>query len=215
VFELNLGEHRLRRFVNPLYDVNSFWVTLNKSNKAIDLLIDCGSEDLNDLIPKDVSFDAVFLTHGHHDHILGLQKFLQYRKNTPVIGTIQALECLASPKLNLSYYIGDEVKVFARNTIHLNDLERLKTMEIIEAVGFLNTPGHNNGSVSYFIGPFMFTGDSWIPEKRTITCLPYGDKKAAKKSEELLRLMHKDYPIICPGHGSIFHQCDLVNEILD
>ena len=203
LFVSSCGEYRLKRFVNPCYDVNSYWLTLNKSNISINLLIDCGSDNLNDVIPEDVKFDAVLLTHGHHDHILGLTDFLQNRSDIPVIASTHCIDCLNSPKLNLSYYTGTAFKVTVQNIIDVKDFRNLKALRFNESLSYLNTPGHNIGSVSYFIGPFMFTGDSWIPGNKIVTSLPYGDRKASLQALKLLQSLTCEYPIICPGHGAL------------
>lgn len=61
------------------------------------------------------------------------------------------------------------------------------------------TPGHNPSCITWIVGDYLFTGDSYIPGIKIVTNLPGGNKKDAVESIENI----KNYAIgreIFPGH---------------
>lgn len=71
-------------------------------------------------------------------------------------------------------------------------------------INFYNTPGHSNGSICFTIGNFIFTGDTIIKDKETVTKLPGGSKLKLKKSLNLLSILMNKNTIIMSGHGRSF-----------
>lgn len=41
----------------------------------------------------------------------------------------------------------------------------------------IETPGHCPSCLTYYTDNYIFTGDSYIPNVKVVTKLPYGDKK--------------------------------------
>ena len=67
------------------------------------------------------------------------------------------------------------------------------------ALQVMATPGHNPSCLSFVVGDYLFTGDSYIPGTKVVTNLPWANKLEALQSEALLR-QWEDRKIICPGH---------------
>ena len=65
----------------------------------------------------------------------------------------------------------------------------------------IETPGHNQGSLSFKLQHFCFTGDSLIPGNKVVTKLKSGNKEAAKKSIFKLKTQLQSKDSIMPGHG--------------
>ena len=61
------------------------------------------------------------------------------------------------------------------------------------------TPGHNPSCLTFQIGDYLFTGDSYIPDVKVVTNLPGGNKKQAQESLSMI-LKLVEGKNICPGH---------------
>lgn len=135
-----------------------------------------------------LSVEGVFLTHGHFDHIYGLNSLVEAFPQCKVYVTEYTKQALASDKLNMSRYhetpftfSGDCVVVKEGDAISLYDDEPL--ME------FYETPGHNPGCLTMVLGDLIFTGDAYIPRVGANTKLPHANKELAQQSlERILKL---------------------------
>lgn len=61
------------------------------------------------------------------------------------------------------------------------------------------TPGHSDSCLTYEIGNYLFTGDSYIPGVKVVTTFRGGDKNLAARSVEKI-LKWAEGKKICPGH---------------
>lgn len=128
---------------------------------------------------------AVLITHGHTDHVGGLDR---------VYDAMGAPTVRCHPKLadRLRKMLGDDDAV-----------EPLEDDEEIEASGAslraLFTPGHEVDHVCYYLESdgVMFTGDTVLGASSTSV----GDLSAYMQSLE--RLMGFEHDTVCPAHGPV------------
>jgi endoribonuclease LACTB2 len=129
---------------------------------------------------------AILITHGHGDHIGGLDR-LQEAMGCPV-------RC--HPKLApvLSQRLGESCVV------------KLRSREIIPTGGgaalrALFTPGHENDHICYYLPAdrVLFSGDNILGNSSSSV-------RNLKQYMASLKLMAQQKPaIICPGHGQVIH----------
>lgn len=144
---------------------------------------------------------GILLTHGHFDHIRGLNNFLK-EFNCTVFIDFNDKDFLIDSKLNGSKYSEEnQVIVKTTNIYELDDED-----EINFGNGYLfkviETPFHTNGSVCYLCEKenALFSGDTLFKGSIGRTDLPTGSERLVNSSlKKLLNLNPK--LVVYPGHG--------------
>ena len=129
---------------------------------------------------------AVLLTHGHFDHVGGVER-LQKQTDCPVY--------LHPAENTLPEYL-TAGKLFYTHTYAQGDVCCAAGLEL----HILHTPGHTPGSVCLDCDGALFTGDTLFAGSCGRTDLEGGDGSAMEKSLRRLREMTGDRQIL-PGHG--------------
>lgn len=167
------------------------------------ILIDCGEYETlqSELYRIGKTVKAVLLTHGHSDHIAGLNELLQRNPSVTVYSNEYGHLEIGNAKKNHSHFAGYpfEVKNYQKKVITDGDV---LDFEGLCKVKVLWTPGHDESCMSYQIGDCLFTGDAYIPGLKVFTKFPGAKKEQAIQSEDRLkRLENEGYQIFC-GHHS-------------
>ena len=162
-------------------------------------LVDCG--DVEPLLPLlgDEPLMGVLLTHGHFDHIYGLNDLFERFPDARVYCSAWAREQLLDAKLNISFY-HETPFVFAHpdRIVVVDDGARVDLGDGNVATA-VSTPGHTPGCITWMTDDSLFTGDACIPGVRVVTNLPYGDRHLAARSLEKIHALATTRTI-CPGH---------------
>lgn len=175
-------------------DVNTY-VVGNEGSESC-LLIDPGAEV--EKVSQAVAgrtVVAVLLTHGHFDHMLYAQHWLDMGAKL-YVHRLDA-QAMRSPSLNLSQVVNTQLVLPAADVL-LEDGDVVREAGIELTV--LHTPGHTPGGVCYLNGKTMFSGDTLFYRSYGRLDLPGGDVQEMIAS--LTRLMQLDGETIAyPGHG--------------
>lgn len=162
-------------------------------------LVDCG--DVDQILPYiKGTLCGILLTHGHFDHIYGLNQLLNLYPDVPVYTNDCGLETLYDDKLNFSKFYGNNLQLQPVNNIRiLHDGDEFELFDGVK-VHAVFTPGHSPCCVTWVLDDMMFTGDSYIPGVKTVTNLPHCDKKQAACSEILIKKL-AEHRTVYPGHA--------------
>ncbi len=147
----------------------------------------------------DLSIVGVLLTHGHYDHICGLNKLL-HDTDAPIYIHESERDFLFDPTLNLSSFMADRFRVAEKHRIETINEDSTFTLGS-KTITVVHTPGHTRGSVSYIIDDVIFSGDTLFRETVGRTDLPTGDHAQLEQSVHRLLKGYNDNTIVYPGHG--------------
>lgn len=189
-----MAEMDIRIVTGGPLDVNTYVVSAKGDERC--LLIDPGVEA--EKVQQAVGnrkVCAVLLTHGHFDHMLFAQHWLDQGAKLYVHEA--DAPALRSPSLNLSQVVNSQLVLPAADVIlHEGDVVREAGVELT----VLHTPGHTPGGVCYMSDKTLFSGDTLFYGSYGRLDLPGGDVQEMIAS--LTRLMKLDGETLAyPGHG--------------
>ena len=171
----------------------------------------------------------ILLTHGHYDHISGVE-WLKERTGAQVFCQEMCAKRLMNPKRPLARMVAmvlhDEDQkdgghryydfkksyhpfiIKAEKTFEKEEILRIGTLSFKA----ISTPGHSEGSTCYeLFDKFYFTGDTLLQNDSIILTFPGGNKEAYENETlPYLRKIPND-SIIMPGHGDPFYLKDTKN----
>ena len=184
------------------FSSNSYIV--GKNNKPC-IVIDLGttSNDVVNYVKEHHSkCEGIVLTHGHFDHIRGINKFLNSFKGTKIFVHENDLKLLTDPIKNCSItHHGEKVTVNSADIITYKDGDTLKFASCLIKV--ISTPFHTLGSSCLLVEDdnALFTGDTLFKGSIGRTDLPTSDSGLVPSS--LRKLVKLSELLVCyPGHGS-------------
>lgn len=186
----------IKTFIKPPIDNNNYLIIDEDTKEAA--LIDCSCFDdeiLTEIEDQKANLKYVLLTHGHFDHITGLNdtdedvKVLMHSAdmewikelNTylPMIG----MPAMKTPRIDGHFSDGDIIK--------LGNLE----------IKVIHTPGHTQGGVCFYVENNLFSGDTIFRESIGRCDLPGGDYNQIIDSIEERIFTLPEETVIYPGHG--------------
>ena len=193
-----MSEIKIKKMILGVIDTNLYIVYDNDKKEAV--IIDPADEPgriMNAIKKLDVKPVAIFLTHGHYDHILAAN-FIKNYYHIPIVAHNREKTLLKNSNLNLSAENDCSTKVYP--DIFVKDKEELEVGGMTFKVFY--TPGHTAGSCCYYMESekIMFSGDTMFAGTCGRCDLPTGDPvRMAKSIEKLLKL--SDEVVVFPGHG--------------
>ena len=176
-----------------MYQTNAYLAYDEKSKKGF--LVDPGtySETLMDIIESEkIDIEYIVLTHGHLDHIGGVEKFTEKLGNPKLVAGKKEAEMLKDPRLNMTNDISLEADIWVKegDTLQCGNM----TFE------FYETPGHTKGGIIFLIDDVLFAGDTIFCESIGRTDLEGGSFEEIAESIKTKIYTLPDETQILPGH---------------
>ena len=138
---------------------------------------------------------AILLTHGHYDHVAGVEAIRSAYECPVYIHEADAV-MLTSSIANRAAEISDNVfqPVKSYKTVKDGDVLHIGTLDI----EVIHTPGHTPGGVCYRIGDSLFTGDTLFRMSMGRTDLG-GNVQEMRETLRMLAHFEDDCKVY-PGH---------------
>ncbi len=190
---------RVKTISGGLLPTNCYLFVDERTGKAA--VVDPGflSEELEQAVQQVgvENVEAILLTHGHYDHIMGVP-MLKEMTGARIYIHREDAAFTSNSDLNLSRMIAARQCVPFTADIILQEGDTLMVGEV--PVKLLNTPGHTRGSSCYLAEDALFTGDTLMRGTMGRTDFQTGSPIEMQKSLARLRDLPGDYRVY-PGHG--------------
>lgn len=167
-------------------------------------LIDPGAEAeklLNVIIENGWIIEKILITHGHFDHIGGVDEISQ-KLNIPYLAHKNSQNYLTDGNYNLSAFFVNEIKL--NNALYVDEGQNI-VLEANPAVKLrvIYTPGHTQDAVIYYDmnNKLAFVGDTIFKNTVGRTDIPGGNEQQLFQSirEKIFTL--PDDTVLYPGHS--------------
>lgn len=187
IFKKNVG----------VYGSNSYIISSDNGDAVI---VDVGgnADDLYDYIKKEkLNLKAILLTHGHFDHVLGVNAL---RKLTGAPSYISKDDYEMTQKID--FMLNDKMRNYIDEPINIDHtIDKEGTMKFGDIeVNIIKTPGHTKGGLTYQIGDGLFVGDTIFFHSVGRSDLYGGDENELLDSVNKLLALEGNYKIY-PGHS--------------
>jgi len=197
-------EFLVKRIANCPIDSNSFVIYHHGETSCV--IVDPGTPDCAELLvylqKNKLVPEYIILTHGHFDHIWGVNK-LKDTFNCKIACTKDCAEKIVDKKRNLSIFYNQVGFEAYSADIIVNSESTIRWHNV--TFQFIETPGHTDGCLCIFANNKIFTGDTMLNKLKTVVKLPGGSKKKLRNSLELIfkKFVGKTIEVY-PGHGDMF-----------
>ena len=185
------------RMVLGMVETNCYFVYDDESKETV--VIDPAKDGLFEKLKENgLKVCAILLTHGHFDHIMGVNE-LREKSGAAVYALAAEDELCRNSYLNASEQIRRPYTVEA--DVLLCDGEEFEA----GGIGFrvIATPGHTLGSCCYYVASekWLYSGDTLFCGSIGRSDLPTGNGRQIMESVAMLTDTFDDDVKVYPGHG--------------
>ena len=189
---------KVEKFVTGIISTNCYLVINEDTKQAV--VIDpaaCPSYLMSHIKSEGLKVEAILLTHGHFDHIMGIDGFLS-EFDVPVYVHEDDADAMEDPVLNQSstytsgYTFGKARYLRDRQTLELAGY----TFQVI------HTPGHTKGGCCYYVASedVLFSGDTLFQNSVGRTDFVNSSTSDLVHSVREKLFLLPDDTIVYPGH---------------
>lgn len=186
----------LRYMTGPIM-VNTYLVYDDTGNGFI---VDPGgfSKDLAAKVEEEkINIEYIILTHGHGDHIGGVDEFKKLYPEAEVVAYFEEQAFMESADLNTSVELfGRPITVKVDKYVKDRDTLKIGDMDLT----FAFTPGHTPGGMSIIMKGIVFSGDTLFRLSIGRTDFYGGDFNQLMSSIRDRLFVLPDDTVVLPGH---------------
>lgn len=197
--EFQLGEYLITTFSSgdPWYG-NCYLVRHVLSGEYV--VIDPGyavEQGLWDVLGQDEKLKRIIITHGHHDHVVYAEVLCE---QFGIPCNLHKGDVRLMRHASMYAFVFDHRQIKSPTAICAFEHEDSLGIESRE-IQILHTPGHTKGSVCYYFGDFIFTGDTVLYRHVGRTDTPEANADQLMASVKYLLAQLPADTVIFPGHG--------------
>lgn len=188
----------IKQFVLGQLENNVYLVMDEETKKAVLIDATMFSPEIEQTI-KDLGakVEYILLTHGHFDHVMGVNDLKRALKTEAVIN---------KDDLAISDNVNEFTRLFGLPDSDIPQYDKfIKDGDIIPVgkmqIKVIHTPGHTEGGVCYLIEDKMFSGDTLFKESVGRTDLFGGSFTKLSNSIKNKLFQLDDNITVYPGHG--------------
>ncbi len=189
----------IRKFVLGSYGVNLYVIydEINKNAAIVDPAV-YDSKVTKFIDSLKLKVDCIILTHGHGDHLLGIDKYKEKYK-CEIIAHKSEKDLLSNADLNFSKRMsGEPITIVPDKWLKEDDVISIGRINL----KVIHTPGHTKGGICLLSDDFLISGDTLFFNSIGRHDLFGGDYKILMQSIIKKLMILEDDLTVYPGHGS-------------
>lgn len=189
---------KIKNFVIGMIGTNCYVVSNEETRECV--LIDPAvyAPEITAYIRKEgLALQAILLTHGHFDHIMGIDGFLE-EFQAPVYAYREEEVLLKDASMNASLDFGRQYTYSGASYVEDGQMLELAGMSF----QVIHTPGHTIGGCCYYLEheKVLFSGDTLFRESLGRTDFPTGSSSQLLHSVREKLLVLPEETVVYPGH---------------
>ena len=190
---------KVERFINSRFSSNTFVLSYEGANDV--WVIDPGDiRPVSEWMVKNskVVIKGVLLTHSHFDHVYGLNYLLFLYRSCPIyVANEYGRTALFDAKKNGSRFT--EAPFVLKEGAEVRIMDSSLELWVGINVEIIYTIGHTPDSACFVLGNLIFTGDTLIKGKRTVTKLHGGSVPDLKRTIAMIKSRFQGKGLIVMG----------------
>lgn len=190
---------RITNLPSGALQANTYLAVDEKTNEGF--IVDPGGYNkvlTKEVRDNDVKIKYIILTHGHSDHICGVNEHKAEFPDAKIVAYKDEEAMLENPNLNQSPGFG--VPYSTKADILVSDGNELKVGDV--TLKFIHTPGHTEGGMCIYVkeAKALFSGDTLFRQSIGRTDFPGGSYKEIMDSIRKKLFLLPDDTNVFPGH---------------
>ena len=190
---------RITNLPSGALQANTYLAVDEKTNEGF--IVDPGGYNkvlTKEVRDNDVNIKYIILTHGHSDHICGVNEHKAEFPDAKIVAYKDEEAMLENPNLNQSPGFG--VPYSTKADILVSDGDELKVGDV--TLKFIHTPGHTEGGMCIYVkeAKALFSGDTLFRQSIGRTDFPGGSYKEIMDSIRKKLFVLPDDSNVFPGH---------------